>query len=160
MSTQRIIHEHPLVKVDPNIVYHEHQGRWTCDGCQASAENGQMPFHCSLCNFDLCDNCFQAHRHPRHPHPLYFMNMERVYPEFRGGWKCDNCGKNKTQLQQSHGYHCPLDQFDLCHGCFNGKSHPVHIHDLRPADAVLLYGQSIGLWRCDSCGRDGNQIGR
>ena len=157
---QQAIHEHPLLKVDPNIVYQQYQGRWTCDGCRASPGNSQMPYHCTVCNYDLCDNCYQGHRHPRHAHPLYPMNMDRVYPEFAGGWKCDHCGRSKSQLQQNVGYHCPIDQFDLCHDCFHGKMHPVHVHKLVPADSILMYGNSTGMWRCDSCTLNGNQIGR
>eukprot|EP00112_Aurelia_sp_Birch-Aquarium-sp1_P007483 Seg1816.9 transcript_id=Seg1816.9/GoldUCD/mRNA.D3Y31 product="E3 ubiquitin-protein ligase Mdm2" protein_id=Seg1816.9/GoldUCD/D3Y31 len=156
---QQAIHEHPLMKVDPNIVYQQYQGRWTCDGCRASPGNSQMPYHCTVCNYDLCDNCYQGHRHPRHAHPLYPMNMDRVYPEFAGGWKCDHCGRSKSQLQQNIGYHCPIDQFDLCHDCFHGKLHPIHVHKLVPADSILMYGDSTGMWRCDSCTLNGNQIG-
>eukprot|EP00795_Rhopilema_esculentum_P014574 gene14574-5647_t len=156
---QRAIHEHPLVKVDPNVVYQQYHGRWTCDGCQNSQGNTRMPYHCATCNYDVCDECFQGHRHLRHQHPLYRMDMARVYPEFQGGWKCDHCGRNKQQLQQTHGYHCPLDQFDLCHECFHGKRHQIHVHTLKPADSIIMYGESTGLWLCDSCCLSGSEIG-
>ena len=160
MQRALLSHQHPLIKVDPNIVYQEYNGRWTCDGCQRSPGSAIMPNHCAKCDFDLCDDCVQSCIHPRHPHPLFYTDMRKVYPQYGGNWKCDGCGKNTLQLHESFGYHCPLDQFDLCAGCFRGKRFPIHIHELRPADSVLLYGHSIGMWQCDSCGRDGSQIGR
>ena len=160
MSAQRIKHIHPLIRVDPNIVYREHYGRWTCDGCLRSPGNSEMPFHCAICKFDLCDKCYPGEIHPRHHHPLFYSNMSRVYARFGGGWRCDGCGRNRAQLNESHGFHCPIDEFDLCNGCFNGKMYQIHIHELKPADSVLLYGESTGMWRCDSCGRNGSQIGR
>ena len=159
-TMQRKIHEHPMTKVDPSVVYQQYQGRWTCDGCRTSHGNTELPYHCSRCIYDLCDNCFRGLSHPRHPHPLFHICMDQVYPEFGGGWKCDHCGRNKLQLQQSYGYHCPLDKFDLCQECFQGKNHPIHIHTLKLADSIKIYGESTGMWQCDSCNRNGREIRR
>eukprot|EP00794_Sanderia_malayensis_P003553 gene3553-4056_t len=156
---QATLHEHPLMKVDPSIVYQQHMGRWTCDNCKRVSEKTSMPYHCLTCSYDLCDNCCHGLNHPRHHHPLFYSDMAKVYPRFQGGWKCDHCGRNKSQLQQSHGYHCPIDQFDLCRECFKGKHHPIHIHHLKLENSLQIYGQSIGMWQCDSCKLSGRDIG-
>ena len=98
-------------------------------------------------------------RHVRHEHPLYFIKMINIYPQYNGEWKCDGCGKSKGPPREPNAYHCFYDQFDLCSDCFKGHRTKIHAHPLVPADAAIVYNNSPGLWICDICRRTGTDLG-
>ena len=154
-------HPHPLTLIHNTLdLYPDYGGGWKCDSCERSYDHKFKPYHCSICNFDLCKSCFKPKKHPLHSrnHDLYFTRMETVYSRYRGQWKCDGCNMRKEPSSEKCGYHCFLDQLDLCSSCFNGRMLPVHIHPLKPANTILIYGSSEGLWVCDECNHCGTDM--
>lgn len=54
------LHNHPLYKASPHYVYAQFHGGWQCDNCGSALNNPALqsyPWHCSLCSYDLCQNC-------------------------------------------------------------------------------------------------------
>ena len=54
-----------MYKADSNLVYPGFNGRWRCDRCSRSfiPQMNNVPFHCSQCEFDLCDSCMKTTGH-------------------------------------------------------------------------------------------------
>ncbi|XP_057293602.1 uncharacterized protein LOC130622185 isoform X2 [Hydractinia symbiolongicarpus] len=152
-------HEHPLHLTDSFAIYPQYQGQWNCDNCEITYDRTHTPYHCPICSYDICQNCFQQKKHPRHVHSLYLSKMTGIYPQYNGEWKCDACQRTKGPPTSPTAYHCFQDEFDLCHECFNGRNFSIHIHPLVPADAKNVYDNSPGWWICDSCKRTGIQMG-
>jgi len=152
-------HEHPLRLINPAIVYPEYDGQWKCDNCNTNYQSTSQPYHCTTCPYDLCESCFETKRHLRHEHPLYFIKMQNIYPQYNGEWKCDGCGNAKGPPSEPNAYHCFYDQFDLCSDCFNGHQTQIHSHPLIPADTGIVYNNSPGLWICDICRKTGTELG-
>ena len=149
-------HEHPLQLKHGMDIYPEFQGAWECDNCNQQKTNAERPYHCQLCQFDLCVECAIPIKHLRHPgHQLYRTNMETVYPQYNGQWRCDGC--DVTQIP-SMAWHCFQDQFDICNRCVQGQNLPIHRHPLKPVDAARLYNEAPGWWVCNMCKRNGTEI--
>jgi hypothetical protein len=53
---------HVLYKADYNLVYPGSNGGWGCDRCSREfiPPLNNVPFHCSQCEFDLCDSCMKT----------------------------------------------------------------------------------------------------
>jgi hypothetical protein len=53
---------HVLFKADSNVTYPRFNGGWRCDRCSRSfiPQMNNAPFHCSQCEFDLCDSCMKT----------------------------------------------------------------------------------------------------
>ncbi|XP_066914910.1 uncharacterized protein [Clytia hemisphaerica] len=150
-------HEHPLELTEGIKIYPQYNGSWKCDNCELDKTNGEKPYHCQPCQFDLCINCALPIRHLRHPsHQLYRANMKNVYPQYHGQWRCDGCDVTRGP---ELAYHCFHDQFDICDRCVQGQNLPIHQHPLKPVDAAKLYDNAPGWWACDCCKRHGTEIG-
>ena len=52
---------HILYEADSNLVYPRYDGGWRCGKCSLTftARMNNVPFHCSQCDFNLCDNCMK-----------------------------------------------------------------------------------------------------
>ncbi|XP_065665938.1 uncharacterized protein LOC100205294 isoform X2 [Hydra vulgaris] len=151
--------EHQIEAIDPKTIYIEYNGEWQCDNCSSQYGSQEIPYHCKDCGYDLCNTCVQPKRHLRHSHDLYLAKMIIVYPHFQGHFKCDACEQNKGEtIEDALAYHCFDDQFDLCKECFHGKKFVIHVHDLMPVNAALVYENSPGLWVCDTCKKTGVQM--
>ena len=50
---------HVMYKADSNVAYPGFNGVWRCDRCSRSfkPQTNNVPYHCSQCEFDLCDSC-------------------------------------------------------------------------------------------------------
>ena len=160
-ETPRLInypsHTHPLELTDGMAIYPQHNGAWQCDNCQLDQQNSSRPYHCQICEFDVCINCALPKSHPRHPgKPLYRVSTEKIYPQYNGQWLCDGC-----EITKPAGFanHCYLDQFDICDKCFGGHNLPIHRHPLKPVNAAVKYNNATGWWACNCCKRHGTDIG-
>ena len=144
------LHHHPLRKRPVSEVYPG--GMWGCDRCRRVVNPESSTYHCSQCNFDLCERCFQPFSHPLHEHPLLFADTRLVYREYNAIWFCDHCGMTmRSGAYLSH--HCPKCQFDLCTNCVAGRHHHLHPHELLLANSHVVYSSYMGQWVCDNCGR-------
>lgn len=114
----------------------------------SSVSNQRRHYHCSTCNFDLCEECYSifSRAHPLHRHPLRKTLVSQVYGG--GTWGCDHC---KRMNVGPFAYHCSLCDFDLCGTCFHSFSHPLHEHPLVFADTRIIYEDYNARWFCDHC---------
>ena len=63
------LHPHPLHCCDSSTVYPNSDGLWHCNNCTESdplrrsitRSPAEPMYHCSLCEFDLCQNCYESH---------------------------------------------------------------------------------------------------
>ncbi|XP_046846112.1 zinc finger protein 62 homolog isoform X2 [Xenia sp. Carnegie-2017] len=57
---------HAMYKADSNVVYASFNGGWRCDRCSQSfnPHNNNIPYHCSICEFDLCESCMKTTADP------------------------------------------------------------------------------------------------
>ena len=142
--------QHSLKPVDPRIEYRTYQD-WTCDNCSRvfSCQRENTAFHCSRCDFDLCETCFSGEKHHLHPHPLVVIHSTDSAMSM---FKCSNC---ENPLRQRTYYHCKKKScpYILCVDCFakQPERHPYHTHPLHVCDPLTVYPQSGGMWHCDKC---------
>ena len=80
----QMVHEHPLQQINPNTIYGDYGGRWQCDNCNTEQACTNLPYHCSTCSYDICTECLEPKQHMRHPHPLLFTKMTKIYPQYNG----------------------------------------------------------------------------
>ena len=95
-------HLHALSKVDTREIYGAYEAKWRCDACQRTFDgfkdgflsseeeeetDNRHTFHCSLCNFDLCTQCFKGHIHTFHWHRLKMARAPLIYPDTNGQWR-------------------------------------------------------------------------
>ncbi len=151
------LHEHELQQVNPLTVYQVSGGCWKCEHCNAENDATSFPFHCGLCSFDLCYSCVHMqlqHISLAHGHPLVYLETSRLlYQNQNGIWRCAVCKNKSDTLRQTFSYHCATCRnFDICRNCFEPKQHPLHIHELKLADTLLIYAETGGNWVCDICG--------
>lgn len=138
---------HTLKPMDPRIEYRTYQ-EWTCDNCNSlfSCLSENIAFHCSKCNFDLCEKCFSGEKHHLHLHPIVLIKAKS-----NSMLKCSNC---ENPIHQTY-YHCKHQscKYCLCVNCHSRQPqlHPYHPHPLHVCDPLVQYPQSGGMWHCDRC---------
>ena len=49
-----LLHPHPLI-----LCTTKRASNWYCDHCQNFYDNSHYSYLCTLCDYDLCENCFQ-----------------------------------------------------------------------------------------------------
>ena len=152
-SWKHVLHikYHSLKPVDPRLTYRKYTS-WLCDACdrEFTTRDTETLFHCSVCQYDICSDCFRGIKHHLHQHPLCLVSKET-----HGGDCCTNCSK---YIVESEYRKCtdPNCCFSLCGLCYLSppKYHPYHReHPLALCDASTVYPQSAGMWHCDNCTR-------
>ena len=108
-------HQHPLRHM-PTLY---NGAGYACNLCRR--ENNGNGFHCGICNFDMCPQCFVRQpvvaapaagaRDVRHQHPLYWQRL--TGPGYRNGFRCDGCGN----AGRAESWHCQQCNFDLHSQC-------------------------------------------
>ena len=51
---------HVLHRADSNATYPQHNGNWFCDRCRQRYNSKHAPYHCSQCEYDLCESCMKG----------------------------------------------------------------------------------------------------
>ena len=150
-SWKHVLHSiyHSLKPVDPRLAYRKYTS-WFCDACERefTSSDTETLFHCSVCQYDICSDCFRGNKHHLHQHPLCLVSKNT-----HGGDCCSNCS-NYIVEQQYRKCRDPNCCFSLCGLCYLSppKYHPYHRdHPLTLCDAGDVYPQSAGFWHCDNC---------
>ncbi|XP_065906103.1 uncharacterized protein [Dysidea avara] len=156
-------HLHMLAKEDLQELYQQYLGKWQCDCCKknydATRSNSErFSYHCNLCYYDLCLQCWRGYYHPFHKHRLKPAKTEILYPSTGGSWYCDACERSFHELSGPSCYNCDLcGGVDLCDRCFNGEwTHPLHPargHHLKPVDPHIQY-RGYSSWSCSICEKE------
>lgn len=140
---------HSLKPVDPRLIYRNYMN-WFCDVCgrEFTFKDSETFFNCSVCQYDICSDCFHGEKHHLHKHPLSLVSKTT-----HGNDVCSNCSKYILESQYRK---CrdPICSFSLCGLCYLSppKYHPYHSqHPLALCDADAVYPHSAGLWHCDNC---------
>ena len=150
-SWKHVLHVkyHSLKPVDPRLAYRKYTS-WFCDACdrEFTTMDTETLFHCSVCQYDMCSDCFRGIKHHLHQHPLCLVSKDT-----HGGDCCTNCSKYivESQYRKCRDPNCC---FSLCGLCYLSppKYHPYHRdHPLALCDAGEVYPQSAGMWHCDNC---------
>lgn len=164
-------HKHYLTKSDTREIYSSYEAKWHCDSCErifdglkdgfVSDEDSEEPdnrnaYHCHLCNYDICTQCFRGTFHPFHKHRLKRAHASILYPEASGQWRCDACKRVFTELTEQDCYTCQDCHVDLCTNCYKGRwRHALHnsdSHTLMPVHPEIKYHYYYD-WSCDNCYR-------
>ncbi|XP_062512586.1 protein Mdm4-like [Corticium candelabrum] len=147
------LHSHSLKKSLVRDVFEG--GVWHCNRCNVM-NSGEWSYHCSLCDFDLCETCFHSQPHPLHEHPLLQADARVVYPQSDARWCCDHCRK---QFDSNIFHYCPKCQFNLCVKCVAGQQHHLHLHKLWLANSKVVYSSSLwNGWFCNNCKRSSHGV--
>ena len=69
---------------------------WTCNGCKKSCKELEDTncYHCSSCDFYLCQSCYQPKKYLVHEHDLTKTDVTSIYVRSKGVWQCDCCERN------------------------------------------------------------------
>ena len=123
-------HEHDVVCCLTNFA-------WKCSICKKDYDCQEEKFCCSLCDFNMCQDCRKLKNYERrktikkditpynesyrnkylesslHKHRLIYCITSRTYfgETF---WNCDICGKKGNHWA----FYCSICDFDLCADCF------------------------------------------
>ena len=147
-------HKHPLTLSNEQM--RQYRGnRWFCDICNNKEDpflSNTLSFNCSICKYDLCQNCIEIHNYKKinnklldkvpkgkkvyvrnHPHPLLLSNKEeRNYPN--DSWICDICKVIFSDYIFS--LHCKKCDYDVCLNCFN-ENYEERKNDI--CDCCIIY---------------------
>ena len=69
---------------------------WTCNGCKKSCKELKDTdcYHCSSCDFYLCQSCCQPKKYLVHECDLIKTDVTSIYVGTKDVWLCDCCGGN------------------------------------------------------------------
>ena len=51
---------HVFYRADSNALYPQYKGNWFCDRCRQGYNSQHAPYHCSQCEYDLCESCMKG----------------------------------------------------------------------------------------------------
>ena len=118
-------HEHKLIFLFSNK-------DWICAKCGSQFNDKKAKYYCSLCDFNLCDNCFtekkmyplkeynheqtkiKIYKLPNHEHKLIYCRTSR-FNDILSQWVCDICEKKYNYKIWS--FYCTLCDYDICLKC-------------------------------------------
>ena len=122
-------HEHTLIYLISNK-------NWNCNICSTSYNLNNAKFYCSICDFNLCNNCKVKINNENknlylnsnsknyfsdnncdtkyHKHSLIYCNTSRN--EYETYWNCNVC--RIKYGPQSWSFYCTKCDYDLCYNCF------------------------------------------
>ena len=124
-------HNHKLVYLLSNY-------DWTCSKCKKAYEKKDAKFYCSICNYNLCEECHSKEKYDKkkvfpegvkpsnksvnikfletdyHEHRLIYCRSSRSAIGYNS-WNCDNC--RETNENDVWSFYCTNCDFDLCTKC-------------------------------------------
>ena len=123
---------------DHKLVYCLTDFAWSCNLCKQKNEKKNARYYCSICNFNMCDECHSKGNYIKkkvfpdgvtpsnksvkenfinaayHEHRLVYCRSSRSVIGYNG-WICDNCRDNFDNDEWS--FFCTSCDFDLCCSC-------------------------------------------
>ena len=131
------IHCHPLTLSNDEMRNYKGNG-WYCSVCQNKSHpysNNILSFHCSKCQYDLCDRCIllydyriineimeiRTHKRKKvyvsiHPHYLLLTGKEERQTEKNNGWTCNIC--KASACDSVYSLNCKECGYNVCSRCF------------------------------------------
>ena len=124
-------HKHKLVYLLSNY-------EWKCNKCKKKYEKKDAKYYCSICNFNLCEECHSKQNYNKkkvfpegvkpsnksvnikfldtdyHEHRLIYCRSSRSAIGYNG-WNCDNC--RDSFQNETWSFYCTNCDFDLCTKC-------------------------------------------
>ena len=124
------------------LVYCLTDFKWICNLCNKKNEKCNARYYCSICNFNMCDECHSKGNYIKkkvfpegvepsnkfvnrkklktdyHPHNLVYCRSSRSVIGYNG-WICDNCREEFDNEIWS--FFCTNCDFDLCCSCAGFK---------------------------------------
>jgi hypothetical protein len=121
------------------LVYLITDFNWKCNLCNTSNNKNTPRYYCSLCNFNMCKECYAVKEYPKmkefppgiitpsnnnvnqkfldtdyHKHKLVYCRSSRHQKDLNT-WKCDNC--NQSFNNEDWSFYCTNCDYDLCGPC-------------------------------------------
>lgn len=99
----------------------------------------------------MCIKCFRGAKHHSHQHTMVPASQYQTTTLN----KCHECGQ-QLSTDSYHLCRFPDCSYYLCQTCFDAppQPHPIHPdHILYVSDPLLVYPETTGTWRCDSCAK-------
>ena len=112
-----------------------------CDACKKSDlhEMNEINYHCSVCHYDLCNQC--ANKTCINGHPMSVIPAGALAYS-TGTQNCDACRKGDLHETNEANYHCSVCQYDLCNQCANRSVLRV-ADSFRGIHVVIILDESI-----------------
>ena len=134
----KVEHQHPIIFcfTPERIKNGQH---WSCHKCFSRYSFEKPSFFCTLCNYDLCQNCLAEYKlnqiqiniiTSKVPQdPLNIFQWQKLFPEHihlltliqkankNKTWKCNKCSNIFTNNDSS--FYCSLCDFYICKECMN-----------------------------------------
>jgi len=108
------------------------KNEYACDTCKMIFNCQSMnAYHCSICKFDLCSNCFKEAQNIRFDcpigHTLYIVSSLQGFNESSGAYgtntytclSCSGC----FDAKDNSSCHCRECHYDLCSGCYEEQNY-------------------------------------
>ena len=127
------------IKLDEHahtLIYLINNRNWSCNICYASFNSNTAKYYCSICDYNVCNNCKDKRNKEKknlslnrnlknysegnfvntkyHRHSLIYCNTSRN--EIETVWNCDVCGIKYGA--QSWSFYCTKCDYDVCYNCF------------------------------------------
>ena len=127
------------IKLDEHahtLIYLINNRNWSCNICYASFNSNTAKYYCSICDYNVCNNCKDKRNKEKknlnlnrnlknysegnfvntkyHRHSLIYCNTSRN--EIETVWNCDVCGIKYGP--QSWSFYCTKCDYDVCYNCF------------------------------------------
>ena len=130
LGTQTEEHEHKLIYLKTN-------SDWKCNICNASKQKKEPRFYCSICDFNMCNECRKGKKyyiigniptnevptnknihkkfinHKGHEHRLTYCRTKRS--SGHSAWLCNVCRDEHTGKDWT--FYCTCCDYDLCDKC-------------------------------------------
>lgn len=136
---QSSLHLHELCKADTTLVYERFAGGWRCDYCETRFHplTNKFPFHCNICEFDLCDKCMRLSSCKVAPRPL--AHTRSGIATTAGGFPVTSPEEELACLNIRED---PVDDSALCIVCM-----------AKPKDATIVHGLTGHVCCCLQCAK-------
>lgn len=156
---------HILYKADSNIVYPTFNGGWRCDRCSRSfiPQRNNTPFHCSQCEYDLCDDCMRATSDQSNA-----RGFDEIRPRSQGFFGLANSSGERSGITittRGNPIASPTEEVDVHEGRSgapsdgrsgapsDGSGDCLICLD-RPKDATIVHGNTGHVCCCTTCANE------